>query len=77
MNKLSEKYLNSEPPLNMMAVVTMSNGGYDKLQYKSVLTPIPSEDEALIRVLAAVVNNTEINARLGWGLILMVLFLNM
>ena len=66
MNKLSEKYLNSEPPLNMMAVVNMNNGGYDKLQYKSVLTPIPSEDEALIRVLAAGVNNTEINTRLGW-----------
>ena len=49
-----------------MAVVTSSNGGYDKLEYKKVLTPHPSVDEVLLRVLAAGVNNTEINTRLGW-----------
>ena len=66
MNKPSGSYFDAKPPLNMMAVVTMGNGGYDKLQYKRVLTPVPSENEVLLRVLAAGVNNTEINTRLGW-----------
>ena len=50
----------------MMAIVTTGNGGYDKLVYKSVPTPVPGPDEVLLRVLAAGVNNTEINTRLGW-----------
>ncbi|MEM9433170.1 MAG: alcohol dehydrogenase family protein [Pseudomonadota bacterium] len=53
-------------PENMMAVVTTGNGGYDKLEYKSVATPVPQAGEVLLRVLAAGVNNTEINTRLGW-----------
>ena len=50
----------------MKAVVTLSNGGYEALSYQDV--PIPSIDanEVLIQVLAAGVNNTEINTRLGW-----------
>jgi NADPH:quinone reductase-like Zn-dependent oxidoreductase len=50
----------------MMAVVTTGNGGYDKLDYRQEPTPVPQKGEVLLRVLAAGVNNTEINTRLGW-----------
>lgn len=50
----------------MKAVVTTGNGGYDKLVYRDVPIPVPRPGEVLIRVLAAGVNNTEINTRLGW-----------
>ena len=50
----------------MKAVVTTGNGGYDKLEYKDVPVPQLEKGEVLIRVLAAGVNNTEINTRLGW-----------
>ena len=53
-------------PKTMMAVVTIGNGGYDKLVYKEVPTPTPESGEVLLQVLAAGVNNTEINTRLGW-----------
>ena len=53
-------------PPTMMAVVTTGNGGYDKLEYKEVPTPKPEAGEVLLQVLAAGVNNTEINTRLGW-----------
>lgn len=51
---------------NMMAVVTTGNGGYDKLDYCEVPIPTPNKDEVLLKVLAAGINNTEINTRLGW-----------
>jgi NADPH:quinone reductase-like Zn-dependent oxidoreductase len=50
----------------MMAVVTTGNGDYDKLDYREVPVPEPGPGEVLLRVLAAGVNNTEINTRLGW-----------
>lgn len=50
----------------MKAVVTTGNGGYDKLDYGDVPIPTPKRDEVLLKVLAAGVNNTEINTRLGW-----------
>jgi NADPH:quinone reductase-like Zn-dependent oxidoreductase len=50
----------------MKAVVTTGNGGYDKLEYRDVPVPVPGPGEVLVRVLAAGVNNTEINTRLGW-----------
>ncbi|MCB1377500.1 MAG: alcohol dehydrogenase family protein [Alphaproteobacteria bacterium] len=50
----------------MKAVVTTGNGGYDKLVYRDVPVPVPSAGEVLIKVLAAGINNTEINTRLGW-----------
>lgn len=53
-------------PSTMMAVVTTGNGGYDKLVYREEPTPKPNAGEVLLRVLAAGVNNTEINTRLGW-----------
>ncbi len=53
-------------PATMMAVVTTGTGGYDKLEYCEVPLPQPGPGEVLVRVLAAGVNNTEINTRLGW-----------
>ena len=53
-------------PSTMKAVITSGNGGYDKLEYKSVPVPILSSDEVLLKVLAAGINNTDINTRLGW-----------
>lgn len=50
----------------MKAVVTTGNGGYDKLSCREVPVPVPGPGEVLIQVLAAGVNNTEINTRLGW-----------
>jgi len=53
-------------PTSMMAVVTTGNGGYDKLDYREVPTPVPASGHVLLKVHAAGVNNTEINTRLGW-----------
>ena len=50
----------------MKAVVTTGNGGFDKLHYRDVPMPQLGAGEILIKVLAAGVNNTEINTRLGW-----------
>ena len=50
----------------MKAVVTTGNGGYDKLDYRDVPIPTLVAGEVLIQVLAAGINNTEINTRLGW-----------
>ncbi|MDP3958927.1 MAG: alcohol dehydrogenase family protein [Pseudorhodobacter sp.] len=50
----------------MMAVVTTGTGGYEKLEYKRVPMPVAGSGEVLLKVLAAGVNNTEINTRLGW-----------
>jgi NADPH:quinone reductase-like Zn-dependent oxidoreductase len=50
----------------MKAVVTTGNGGYDKLEYRDVPIPVLAPAEVLLQVLAAGVNNTEINTRLGW-----------
>lgn len=50
----------------MKAVVTTGNGGFDKLHYREVPIPELGAGEVLIKVLAAGVNNTEINTRLGW-----------
>ncbi len=50
----------------MNAIVTLGNGGYEQLSYQSVPMPVPDAKEVLIKVLAAGINNTEINTRLGW-----------
>jgi len=50
----------------MKAVVTTGNGGYNKLEYRDVPVPTLGPGEVLLQVLAAGVNNTEINTRLGW-----------
>jgi len=50
----------------MKAVVTVGNGGYDKLQCREVRLPELEAGDVLLQVLAAGVNNTEINTRIGW-----------
>ena len=50
----------------MKAVVTTGNGGLDVLDYRDVPVPTLQEGEVLLQVLAAGVNNTEINTRIGW-----------
>lgn len=50
----------------MDAIVTLGNGGYDQLCYQKVPIPKLGRGEVLVKVLAAGVNNTEINTRLGW-----------
>ena len=51
---------------SMKAVVTTGNGDYDRLDYRDVPIPQTGPGEVLLRVLAAGINNTEINTRLGW-----------
>jgi len=51
---------------SMKAVVTTGNGGYDKLDYRDVPIPDLRSGDVLVQVLAAGVNNTEINTRVGW-----------
>ncbi len=53
-------------PATMIAIVTTGQGGLDKLERQVVPTPTPGPDEVLVQVLAAGVNNTEVNTRLGW-----------
>ena len=50
----------------MKAVVTVGHGGLEVLEYRDVPVPKPGAGEVLLQVLAAGVNNTEINTRLGW-----------
>ncbi|MBT4091975.1 MAG: zinc-binding dehydrogenase, partial [Deltaproteobacteria bacterium] len=50
----------------MKAIVTAGNGGYDRLQCRVVRLPTLEPGEVLLQVLAAGVNNTEINTRIGW-----------
>jgi NADPH:quinone reductase-like Zn-dependent oxidoreductase len=63
-------YRDSQAPVNpaatMMAVVTTGQGGYDKLEYREAPKPRLAPGEVLLQVLAAGMNNTEINTRLGW-----------
>ena len=53
-------------PKRVKAAVTIGYGGYDKLVYGDTDVPVPGPHEVLISVLAAGVNNTDINTRLGW-----------
>ena len=50
----------------MKAVVTAGNGGFEQLQCRMVKHPRLGDNEVLIRVLAAGINNTEINTHIGW-----------
>ena len=50
----------------MTAAVTLGNGGYEMIALRQVRKPEADVGEVRIRVLAAGVNNTEINTRLGW-----------
>lgn len=57
----------SNIPKQMHAVIMTGHGDYDKLEYvKDFNTPKPKENEVLIQVKAAGVNNTDINTRIAW-----------
>ena len=59
--------MTSPLPQTMHAVHLVGHGGIDKLVYKTDV-PVPpiADDEVLINVRAAGVNNTDINTRIGW-----------
>ena len=51
----------------MRGIQLIGHGGFDKLILnKDIQNPIPKDDEVLIKVSAAGVNNTDINTRIGW-----------
>ena len=53
-------------PNTMTAAVTTGTGGYEMLKIREVPSPKIKSGEVLVKVLAAGVNNTDINTRLGW-----------
>ena len=54
-------------PKTMNAILMNGNSDYDQLEYVTdYKTPIPEDNEVLIEVKAAGVNNTDINTRIGW-----------
>lgn len=52
--------------LTMQALVTLAQGGFEQMVMQTVPRPMPGAGEVLLQVLAAGVNNTDINTRLGW-----------
>ena len=54
------------PLSTMKAMVTVGHGGYEQLHYRDVPVPQLRPGEVLLRVLAAGMNNTDINTRVGW-----------
>ncbi|NND74635.1 MAG: zinc-binding dehydrogenase [Ilumatobacter sp.] len=54
-------------PTTMTAVLLTGHGGPEVLEYRTdVAVPTPGPTQVLINVLAAGVNNTDINTRTGW-----------
>lgn len=54
-------------PATMKGVQLIGHGGPENLEWNDAIpTPRPGPGEALVRVLAAGVNNTDINTRIGW-----------
>jgi NADPH:quinone reductase-like Zn-dependent oxidoreductase len=58
--------MTSTLPTTMQALVTLSHGGYEQLVMQNVPRPVASAGEVVLQVLAAGINNTDINTRLGW-----------
>jgi NADPH:quinone reductase-like Zn-dependent oxidoreductase len=59
--------MNLTIPELMSAVYLTGHGGLEVLQYRDdVPLPVIGDDEVLIKVAAAGVNNTDINTRIGW-----------
>ena len=50
----------------MTAAVTVGNGGFEMIEIREVPVPERGPGEVRVEVLAAGINNTEINTRLGW-----------
>jgi NADPH:quinone reductase-like Zn-dependent oxidoreductase len=48
------------------AIVTTGHGGYERLEYREVPVPSLGNGDVLLQVLAAGINNTDINTRVGW-----------
>ena len=54
-------------PKTMHAVLLTGHCGLEKLEYKTdIPVPIPKDEEVLIKVSAAGINNTDINTRTAW-----------
>lgn len=54
-------------PKTMFGIALIGHGGPEMLEYRDDLPmPNPAPNEVLVRVLAAGVNNTDINTRIGW-----------
>lgn len=54
-------------PLTMRAVLLRGHGGFEQLDCRDdVPVPSPGAGEVLLRVLAAGLNNTDVNTRVGW-----------
>jgi NADPH:quinone reductase-like Zn-dependent oxidoreductase len=54
-------------PQTMTAVFLTGYGGFDRLDLRDdVAVPRPGENDVLVKVSAAGVNNTDINTRIGW-----------
>lgn len=54
-------------PTTMKGVLLTGHGGPEMLEYRQdIPVPTPKENEVLILVSAAGVNNTDINTRIGW-----------
>ena len=54
-------------PATMSGVQLLRHGGPEALVWSDAIpVPMPGSGEALVQVLAAGVNNTDINTRIGW-----------
>ena len=54
-------------PKTMRAVLTTGHGGFEVLEFRNdIKVPEPKPDQVLIKVLAAGINNTDINTRTAW-----------
>ncbi|TKF32850.1 zinc-binding dehydrogenase [Vibrio kanaloae] len=59
--------MNFEIPKTMKGVEMLGHGGAEMLVYREdIVVPQIEPNEVLIKVLAAGVNNTDINTRIGW-----------
>ena len=57
----------SRIPVKMSAVLLTGHGGFERLRYREdVDVPSAAAGKVLIKVLAAGVNNTDINTRTAW-----------
>jgi hypothetical protein len=60
-------YAKAGVPAMMSAVQLVGHGGFEALAFRhDIPVPVPGLGEVLIRVLAAGINNTDINTRIGW-----------
>jgi NADPH:quinone reductase-like Zn-dependent oxidoreductase len=57
----------NEIPKSMRGIWLTGHGDFDKLEVRNdIPVPVPGNDDVLIRVSAAGVNNTDVNTRIGW-----------